>query len=58
MFGIIYAMLFAVWIHLLNDKIQKGPEPESFPGETSVESVLDVASRYPGHRDSITDAKQ
>jgi cytochrome bd ubiquinol oxidase subunit I len=25
MFGVIYAMLFAVWIYLLNDKIQKGP---------------------------------
>ncbi len=26
MFGIIYVMLFAVWIHLLNGKIKKGPE--------------------------------
>ena len=26
MFGIIYVMLFAVWIHLLNEKIKKGPE--------------------------------
>jgi cytochrome d ubiquinol oxidase subunit I len=25
MFGVIYTMLFAVWIYLLNDKIQKGP---------------------------------
>jgi cytochrome d ubiquinol oxidase subunit I len=29
MFAVIYAMLFAVWIHLLNDKIQKGPESVS-----------------------------
>jgi len=29
MFGVIYALLFAVWIFLLNDKIQKGPEPVS-----------------------------
>jgi cytochrome d ubiquinol oxidase subunit I len=26
MFAVIYVMLFAVWIYLLNDKIQKGPE--------------------------------
>jgi cytochrome d ubiquinol oxidase subunit I len=29
MFAVIYAMLFAVWIYLLNNKIQKGPEPVS-----------------------------
>jgi cytochrome d ubiquinol oxidase subunit I len=29
MFAVIYALLFAVWIYLLNDKIQKGPEPVS-----------------------------
>jgi cytochrome d ubiquinol oxidase subunit I len=27
MFFVIYAMLFVLWILLLNDKIQKGPEP-------------------------------
>jgi cytochrome d ubiquinol oxidase subunit I len=27
MFGVIYALLFALWIFLLNDKIQKGPGP-------------------------------
>ena len=26
MFGVIYGMLFLVWIHVLNDKIQRGPE--------------------------------
>jgi len=26
MFGVIYAMLFALWIYLLNEKIKKGPE--------------------------------
>jgi len=29
MFTVIYAMLFVLWIYLLNDKIQKGPEPKS-----------------------------
>jgi hypothetical protein len=27
MFLVIYALLFAVWIFVLNDKIQHGPEP-------------------------------
>lgn len=27
MFGVIYIMLFTVWLFLLNEKIQKGPEP-------------------------------
>ena len=26
MFGVIYVMLFSVWLFLLNEKIQKGPE--------------------------------
>ncbi|MBK8232485.1 MAG: cytochrome ubiquinol oxidase subunit I [Candidatus Eisenbacteria bacterium] len=26
MFGVIYALLFAVWVYVLNDKIQHGPE--------------------------------
>ncbi len=28
MFAVIYALLFVLWIWLLNDKIQKGPEPK------------------------------
>ena len=27
MFGVIYTMLFAVWLFLLDEKIRKGPEP-------------------------------
>ena len=57
MFGAIYAMLFAVWIYLLNDKIQKGPEPVSIPPKGSLRDAVDVASRYPGHTDSLTEAK-
>jgi cytochrome bd ubiquinol oxidase subunit I len=57
MFGVIYALLFAVWIFLLNDKIQKGPEPVSPPKGTSLGQILDVAARYPGHTDSMTEAK-
>ena len=58
MFGVIYAMLFAIWIYLLNDKIQKGPEPVPLRGTASFRDVLDVASRYPGHTDSLTEQKE
>jgi cytochrome d ubiquinol oxidase subunit I len=27
MFGFVYALLFLVWLLVLNDKIQKGPQP-------------------------------
>ncbi len=57
MFGVIYLLLFAVWIYLLNEKIQKGPEAVSLPGKASVKDALDVASRYPGHLDSLTEEK-
>jgi cytochrome d ubiquinol oxidase subunit I len=33
MFGVIYALLFAVWVYVLNDKIQHGPDDA--PEETS-----------------------
>jgi cytochrome bd ubiquinol oxidase subunit I len=58
MFAVIYALLFAVWIFLLNDKIQKGPEPVSLPGSTSFADALAVASRFPGHKDSLTESKK
>jgi len=57
MFGVIYTLLFAVWIYLLNDKIQKGPEPASLLGQASLKGALDAASRYAGHLDSLTEAK-
>lgn len=48
MFGAIYALLFFVWIYLLNEKIQKGPEPVSLPKKASVKGVPDEASRPSG----------
>lgn len=58
MFGVIYALLFALWIYLLNDKIQKGPEAVAMPSGASFKDALDVASRYPGHTDTLTEAKE
>jgi cytochrome bd ubiquinol oxidase subunit I len=57
MFGVIYALLFAVWIFLLNDKIQKGPEPVSMPERASFADALDVVSRHAGHADSLTEPR-
>lgn len=39
MFVVIYAMLFALWIYLLNNKIQKGPENLSLPEQTASEKA-------------------
>ncbi len=57
MFLVIYTLLFAVWIYLLNDKIQKGPEPVSLPEKSSLGDVFGVASRYSGHSESLTEDK-
>ncbi len=45
MFGAVYAMLFAVWVFVLNGKIQHGPSPpETFVRHADDGSVLDVAA--------------
>lgn len=57
MFGLIYTLLFAVWIYVLNDKIQKGPEVgerEAVPEEET--GLLAAAARRPGRGDSLTEA--
>lgn len=53
-FGLIYALLFSVWVFVLNHKIQQGPEiPESTsPDEES--GFFETASDRPAHRDSLT----
>jgi cytochrome bd ubiquinol oxidase subunit I len=48
MFSVIYALLFAIWIFLLNDKIRKGPAPVLAPESASFAKVLDTASRRSG----------
>ena len=47
MFGAIYAMLFAVWVFVMNEKIQHGPAgpvPHAAEG-TDPEALIDVAAR-------------
>jgi len=60
MFGAIYLLLFAVWIFVLNSKIQHGPDPHPHqPPEESEDGAgyLASAAGRVGHTDSMTDAK-
>jgi len=55
MFGGIYALLLAVWILVLNDKIRKGPEPlpaHVLPVGTA--GVLSTVRVRVDHGDSLT----
>lgn len=56
MFGLIYALLFFVWIFILNHKIQEGPElPEEH--ERQAPDFLGAAAGLAGHEESMTEAK-
>ena len=60
MFALIYALLFVLWLVVLNSKIQHGPdeptpdEPESEPGP----GLLEAASGRVDHSGTLTEAKQ
>jgi cytochrome bd ubiquinol oxidase subunit I len=58
MFGLLYLLLFVLWVVVLNHKIQAGPAPiGDEPSGTSAADFLDTASRRTGHEDSMTEAK-
>jgi cytochrome d ubiquinol oxidase subunit I len=59
MFAVIYALLFAVWVYVLNRKIQHGPEAvPAGPEATSAEGLLEAAARRSGTAGfSLTEAK-
>ncbi|HWQ92732.1 MAG TPA: cytochrome ubiquinol oxidase subunit I, partial [Clostridia bacterium] len=48
MFVTIYTLLFAVFLYVLNDKIQHGPDPVHPPAGTSAEALADVAGLRAG----------
>ena len=62
LFATVYAFLFAIWVFVLNNKIQHGPEglaaaAETKGATTSGETLLDVASRMFKHgRYSLTES--
>lgn len=45
MFSFVYALLFAVWVFVMNSKIQHGPEPVQMPTETTESGLLEAAAR-------------
>jgi len=46
MFGLIYLLLFVVWVYVLNSKIQHGPEPvAATPGRTTLDGLVETAAR-------------
>ena len=56
MFVLIYSLLFAVWVMLLNDKIQKGPQPLPEPAPPGRGGFLDAAATRPSREGSLTGA--
>jgi cytochrome d ubiquinol oxidase subunit I len=48
MFGVIYSLLFAVWIYVLNDKIHHGPDPVTPFQPTGAKGLADVAGYRSG----------
>jgi cytochrome d ubiquinol oxidase subunit I len=49
MFGFLYALLFALWVFLLNYKIQAGPAPHG-PSESSGTEPKDLIEAASAHR--------
>jgi cytochrome bd ubiquinol oxidase subunit I len=50
MFAVIYLLLFAVWVFVLNDKIRHGPdEPVAPPSATTPGDLLEAAGRRKAH---------
>jgi cytochrome d ubiquinol oxidase subunit I len=46
MFGLIYLLLFFVWLYVLNSKIQHGPEPPATPApQTTFDGMVEAAAR-------------
>ena len=59
MFGLIYILLGAVWVFVLNHKIQIGPTPVAMtPSTPGGEGLLAMERRRVEHRDSMSEAKE
>jgi cytochrome d ubiquinol oxidase subunit I len=57
MFGLIYLLLFVIWVYLMNAKIHAGPMPPEQAVPESHEHFIDTAARFAGHGgESLTDA--
>ncbi len=56
MFSVVYILLFAVWLYVLNDKIQKGPKPVVIEPHPSGGWLRSTAARTI-HEGSLSEAK-
>ena len=56
-FGLIYFLLFVVWLTVLNRKIQHGPDEVGPPGTDDLKGYFDAAADRPSGSASMTDAK-
>jgi cytochrome bd ubiquinol oxidase subunit I len=54
LFGLIYALLLGVWIFVLNDKIQRGPELLDRDADRRRPGFLGAAVTRTGHAESLT----
>ncbi len=57
MFSVVYGLLFALWIFVLNHKIQVGPIPVTMPPRTTVRGLDDATAARAGHEGSLSEAK-
>lgn len=57
MFSLIYLLLLAIWLYVLNEKIQLGPDPVPEAPAADAEGVLAAAAARLEHRDSLTAAE-
>jgi cytochrome d ubiquinol oxidase subunit I len=58
MFGLLYSLLFVLWLWVLNHKIQAGPAPSGAePDETTGRDVLEAAALRAGHEETLTGAR-
>jgi cytochrome d ubiquinol oxidase subunit I len=58
MFGLLYSLLFVLWLWVLNHKIQAGPAPAGAePDETTGRDVLEAAALRAGHEETLTGAR-
>ena len=56
MFGLIYALLFAVWVYVLNSKIQHGPDEGASIPQTTDKGLLAAAGALAGGSKSLIDS--
>lgn len=57
MFGLVYSLLFVLWLMILHSKIQHGPEAVEIPSPGTTKTLLDTASRRVDHTASMTEQR-